>query len=265
MQTALYDTIGKTYDHTRKADAHIVDLILQYLSPDKHGLYLDVGCGSGNYTHALAERELNICGVDISQEMLAKARRKNPNLSWTLGDAKQLPFIDRFFDGAVCILATHHIQDIEKAFQEIFRVMKAGNFVIFTAFPEQMENYWLKEYFPLMMKKANQKMADLKRFSTALLDAGFQNIQVEKFSISNELQDWFLHAGKYRPEIYLDASVRAGISTFAIEENREEVVDGCEHMRQDIESGQIKQVIQSYESELGDYAFVTCSKNLKGR
>jgi ubiquinone/menaquinone biosynthesis C-methylase UbiE len=260
MQTAIYDTIGRTYDTTRKADTQIVNRIFEYLSPNKHGLYLDIGCGSGNYTHALAERGVDICGIDISHEMLAKARKKNHSLSWIQCDARSLPFANDLFNGAICILATHHIQDIEKAFQEIARVIFRGNFVIFTAFPAQMERYWLNEYFPHMMKKASQKMACLDRVSNALHNAGFQQIQVEKFHVSNELEDWFLHAGKYRPEIYLNEHVRAGISTFAMEENLEEVNHGCKQIKQDIENGKIEDIIQSYECDLGDYAFISCRK-----
>ena len=78
--------------------------------------------------------------------------------------------------------------------------------------------------------------------------------------MTKDLQDWFLHAGKYRPDIYLDPQVGAGISTFAIEENFEEIQCGCRQLQEDIESGDIDKVITSYESDLGDYAFIVCYK-----
>ncbi len=260
MQTVLYDRIGKTYDQTRQADPQIVGRILQHLSPKPDGCYLDIGCGSGNYTHALFEKGINILGIDISKKMLAKAKRKNSAINWIEGDAKSLPFQSSIFDGAICTLATHHIQDIDRAFQEVSRVLSKGKFVLFTAFPEQMDTYWLKEYFPHMLRKATQKMAGFERLSHALLQAGFKHITMDRFYVSNDLKDWFLHAGKYRPEIYLDPQVRSGISTFAIEENFEEISLGCQRLKEDIHSGKIEQVIKSYESNLGDYAFVVCEK-----
>jgi ubiquinone/menaquinone biosynthesis C-methylase UbiE len=257
---AVYDKIGKTYDQTRKPDPEITQKIIKHLSAVSDGKYLDIGCGSGNYTHAIFENGFHICGVDISEEMLGKARRKNSKIEWTLGDAKQLPFTNNQFDGATCTLATHHIKDIEKSFQEAFRVLKNGNFVIFTSFPEQMTAYWLNQYFPNMMNTATNLMHSPDRIFTALEMAGFKDIRTEKFFVSNVLQDWFLHAGKYRPHIYLDPVVRSGISTFALENNHNEVMRGCEKLYEDITSGEINKIIEIHENNLGDYVFVTCTK-----
>jgi ubiquinone/menaquinone biosynthesis C-methylase UbiE len=260
MQTAIYDKIGSTYDQTRRADPQIVSRLLDYLQPRKEGFYLDIGCGSGNYTNAIFEKGFEICGLDISTEMLKKAKQKNPHIKWIQSDACTLPFRDAIFNGAICVLATHHIRDIEAAFCEIFRVLKEGFFVVFTAFPDQMEKYWLKAYFPDAMRRASEAMATQEEMFQALRQAGFENIRKEVFYVNNELQDWFLHAGKYRPQLYLDPMVRAGISTFSLAENQEEIQRGCARLEADIASQKIESLIQSYESPLGDYAFVIGEK-----
>lgn len=260
MMSAVYDKIGKTYDQTRKADPEITKKLIKYLHPMKEGYYLDVGCGSGNYTQAIFETGSRICGVDISEEMLGKARKKNSQIEWVMGDARKLPFENNQFDGAASILATHHIKDIEQSFKEVCRVLKNGYFIIFTAFPEQMEAYWLNHYFPSMMRMASNMMHSYDRVYKALTAAGFENVETEKFFITNDLQDWFLQSGKYRPHIYLDPKVRSGISTFALEENQDEIVEGCQKLRADISSGNINKVIQSSENDLGDYVFIICKK-----
>lgn len=260
MTTAVYDEIGKTYDNTRKADPEIVRRILDHLSPSFSGRYLDIGCGSGNYTQAVFSNGFNICGIDISDEMLEKARKKHSEIEWIKGDAKSLPFQSIVFNGAISILATHHIKDIETAFRETFRVIDKGNFVIFTSFPEQIERFWLNEYFPNLMKKASTVMHRPEEIFTALKAAGFKNIKTDKFFVSNDLQDWFLHAGKYRPHIYLDPMVRSGISTFALEINQDEVLKGCDMLKHHISSGKIDNIIHSYENDLGDYTFIVSQK-----
>ncbi|HEV8051838.1 MAG TPA: class I SAM-dependent methyltransferase [Parachlamydiaceae bacterium] len=258
--TAIYNKIGKTYDFTRRADPEILSRLIQHLSPNKDLSYLDVGCGSGNYTEAIFKQGFQITGIDISEEMLRKAKLKNDSIDWIYGDARNMPFLNDSFNGATCVLATHHIKDIEIAFREVFRVIKNGSFVIFTAFPEQMKSYWLNQYFPKMMQKAQRLMASSELIAEVLFKAGFHDIKIDKFFVTKDLQDWFLHAGKYRPEIYLDPQVRAGISTFAIEDNFEEIKFGCRQLQDDIISGYIKEVITSYESELGDYAFIVGHK-----
>lgn len=258
---AVYDRIGKTYDQTRKADPEIARKIIHHLSPTKNGYYLDVGCGSGNYTCAIHENGFRMCGIDISEEMLTKAKQKNSLIQWVQGDARTLAFHDEQFDGAISTLATHHIKDIEQSFQEVFRVISQGRFVIFTSFPEQMKAWWLNRYFPNTMQRSMSKMHRRDRLISALSAAGFRDIQTDKFFISNDLQDWFLSAGKYRPHIYLDPVVRAGMSTFSLEENQEEVLKGCLKLKEDIDAGKMESIIESHESEWGDYVFISCKKD----
>jgi len=186
---SLYGKIGKTYDITRRSDPTIASRLIFHLSPKIGKNYLDIGCGSGNYTQAIYDKGFNICGLDISRQMLDLARKKNPQIQWILGDTCNLLFKEGVFDGAICVLSTHHIKDIEKAFSEVFRVMKYGSFVIFSALPEHMKKWWLCEYFPNLMRQACRDMATFDRLSQTLRDAGFQNIRTEKYFISNDLQD----------------------------------------------------------------------------
>ena len=74
MSEAVYNKIGKSYDITRKPDAQIIKTLLRLLQPQNQGRYLDLGCGSGNYTDALNKHGLAIEGVDVSEEMISKAR-----------------------------------------------------------------------------------------------------------------------------------------------------------------------------------------------
>jgi ubiquinone/menaquinone biosynthesis C-methylase UbiE len=260
MKSPVYNTIGKTYDTTRKADPIITQKIMQHLQAKPPKKYLDIGCGSGNYTGALFNQGLNIEGIDLSTEMLGKAKNKYPSISWHEGDARQLPFENNSYDGATCILATHHIKDIDAAFKEAFRVISQGRLVIFTATPEQCDHYWLKKYFPLMIEQGAELMSSFERLEQALSAAGFKNIHQDPFFVTPTLQDWFLQAGKYRPEIYLDPVVRAGISSFPLAKNQDEIEKGCAMLLADIEGNKIQDVIHSYENTLGDYLFVIAEK-----
>jgi len=256
----IYNSIGKTYDVTRKADPIITQTIIKHLCPKQNKKYLDLGCGSGNYTGALNSKGISIDGVDVSSEMLGKAKIKYPNIQWHKGDARQLPFQAESYDGAICILATHHIKNITAAFQEAFRVISHGKFVIFTAAPEQYHQYWLGEYFPKMIENECKVMTSLEKITYALSHAGFKNIDSEPFFVTNDLQDLFLYAGKYRPEIYLNPDIRAGISSFHVSSYEEEITLGLANLELDIRSGKIQKIIQESENRSGDYLFVFAEK-----
>ena len=90
-ENPTYNTIGKTYDTTRKADLEIIKLLTEYLLPKPNGKYLDIACGSGNYTTALHKQNIDICGIEISEEMLSKARKKSLDISWYQGGCKKTP------------------------------------------------------------------------------------------------------------------------------------------------------------------------------
>lgn len=260
MTNAVYNTIGKTYDNTRKADPEIAKTIAKLLQYKPNGFYLDIGCGSGNYTGALAEIGLKIEGIDLSTEMLEKAKKKYSQINFHQGDATALPFSNNKFDGAICILATHHIHNNKKLFQEAFRVINKGRFVIFTATPQQINHYWTGHYFPEMMESDKKKMTSFDEIKTDLGQAGFVDIQRSAFYVTNQLQDWFLAAGKYRPEIYLDPVVRHGISSFHLSSNPVELKNGLKQLEKDIQSGKINEIIQNYESDIGEYMFIIGEK-----
>ena len=152
MAYTSYDRIGEGYDHTRQADPYLTERILELLGSPASGEFLDIGCGTGNYSVALSERGPRITGVDPSAKMLARAASKSNRVTWVAGSVEQLPFANQQFDGAMAILTTHHWSDLAQGFREIARVLvPASPFVLFTSTPEQMRRYWLCHYFPRMM------------------------------------------------------------------------------------------------------------------
>jgi ubiquinone/menaquinone biosynthesis C-methylase UbiE len=257
---ALYDSIGKSYDTTRKSDPRIAERLLSLLRPAANGKYLDVACGTGNYTASLHKLGISIRGIDQSERMISDAKTKAPDIDWDVGDAEALPFPDGSFDGVICTLATHHFQDIQTAFSEAFRVVRRGRLVIFTAYPDQMSGYWLNEYFPIAMERASRQMLSKTALFGYLEIAGFHEIFEETFEIPHGLEDLFLHSGKHRPEIYLLPQVRAGISTFAKLASEAEIFEGCGRLERDIRSGQIDRVMSDYSNPAGDYVFVVGEK-----
>jgi len=261
---AKYDEIGAGFDDTRKADPYIASRIIHYLDIRDQGPYLDVACGTGNYTIEIAAKT-GVCfeGIDQSVTMIDIARSKDSSISWSMCNAESLPFKDGHFSGATCILAIHHFNDLERAMSEVYRVLSHGRLVIFTADKKQMEGYWLNEYFPGMMRASTEKMPDIEEVSLALKAAGFANIITEIYEVEPDLQDWFLYCGKHRPEMYLDPNIRNGSSGFAIFANRDEVEKGLERLSGDIESGRIREVIESYRNDNGDYLFIAASKGVR--
>ena len=257
----LYDSIGRNYDATRRADPHLTERLAHHLGPEDSLQYLDIASGTGNYTTALAERGGRWHGVDLSLGMLRSATRKNPRVRYFQADSAALPFRDLSFDGAICTMALHHFPDLLPVFREAGRVLRQGRLVIFTGTSEQMKGYWLNEYFPIAMARSTVQMPDFESITVALRRAGFTSVIAEPYEVRADLQDLFLYAGKHRPELYLSDLVRRGISTFSTLADQDELAAGCARLQQDIASGRIGEVMDRFKNEDGDYMLVVASKS----
>lgn len=82
---------------------------------------LDVGCGIGQFEQRLSE--LNITGLDNSEEMLEEARKRS-NKTFVFGNAENLSFDGSAFDAVFYVATLEFIDDYQKAIQETCRVTK---------------------------------------------------------------------------------------------------------------------------------------------
>lgn len=258
---AKYDRIGLAYNETRKADPYLTSALFRLLNPSKTGIYLDVGCGTGNYTSALAEKGVHLIGLDPSSTMLEKAQKQHRGMQWHIGKAESIPFDDNSMDGVLATLTLHHWDDITAGFKEIYRVLKpGGRFLFFTATPHQMEGYWLNHYFPQMLQKSIQQMSSKAAIQKMLKEALLGLVLTEKYFIQPDLQDGILYVGKHQPERYFEEGLRGGISSFSDLANRSEVANGLLQLREDIDNQSIQGIVKSYENTEGDYLFVLAEK-----
>jgi ubiquinone/menaquinone biosynthesis C-methylase UbiE len=255
-----YDSIGKDYNNTRSADPFITEALYSMLSPISGGLYLDIGCGTGNYLTAFSKKGVQFIGVDPSEVMLQQAKSKNDNTVFIQAQSESIPLPDAYFDGAIAILTMHHWDDIGKGLKEIKRVLKPGaHLACFSFTPQQVMGYWLHYYFPKMIERSSQTIPEWNEMEQLILNAGFSHIKTEPYFIKKDQQDHFLYSHKTRPEQYLRQEIRNNISSFTTFSNAEELIAGLLKLESDINSGEIKEVMGKYENDLGDYLFIAAT------
>lgn len=117
-----------------------VDGILELVGARLRGedVVLDLGCGVGRLTRVLAGRSAHVHALDVSSEMLERARELNAhltNVSWHHGDGTTLhPLQDRSVDVALSHVVFQHIPDPEVTLgyvRELGRVLKPGGWTAF--------------------------------------------------------------------------------------------------------------------------------------
>ena len=87
---------------------------------------LDPCCGTGDLAIAAARAGGRVTGLDFSEPMLERARRKAPEVEWIRGDLLELPFADASFDAATVGFGVRNVDDLQRALSELRRVLGPG-------------------------------------------------------------------------------------------------------------------------------------------
>jgi len=134
-----FDQLAATYDEAAQSHAigplvsaelyeEALAFMTQWVEPAAGEQGLDIGTGTGNLAARLhqAARNVTMCGVDQSKEMLARCRAKFPELRTKLGNAMSLPYVDEQFNFVVSAFALHHLAPEQQllALKEMTRVLR---------------------------------------------------------------------------------------------------------------------------------------------
>jgi SAM-dependent methyltransferase len=110
---------------------HLASPFLTRVNVAPGGRALDVACGTGVLTKALAEAGAHVIGLDASEGYLEAARlhRSHPNIAYEHGDIRHMRFNNGVFDAAVSTLAQDVIPEIDQVAAEMKRVTRPGGVV----------------------------------------------------------------------------------------------------------------------------------------
>jgi ubiquinone/menaquinone biosynthesis C-methylase UbiE len=90
------------------------------------GRVLEVGTGTGLVLPSYPPTVSDVVAIDIDPEMLARARRRRPDLTLLQADVQQLPFPDASFDAVVACLVFCSVEDPVRGLAELRRVLRPG-------------------------------------------------------------------------------------------------------------------------------------------
>lgn len=113
-----------------------LDFLASAVAATKDPMVLDLGCGAGHASFAVAPFAQEVVAYDITESMLgvvaaAAQERRLPNIRTQLGSVEKLPYDSERFDWIISRYSAHHWRDVLQALREIRRVMKPSGRICF--------------------------------------------------------------------------------------------------------------------------------------
>jgi demethylmenaquinone methyltransferase/2-methoxy-6-polyprenyl-1,4-benzoquinol methylase len=195
----MFDRIAPVYDVMNRIMTAGLDVRWRRLAAESvvrpGDRVLDAACGTGDL--ALADLRAGagrVTGLDFSEKMLERARRKAP-LDWVQGDMLALPFADATFDAVTVGFGVRNVDDLPLALRELRRVLQPGGRIAILEITQPrgplrpFYSLWFDRVVPLLGKALpggaayTYLPASVKRFPTSerladmLREAGFAQVR----------------------------------------------------------------------------------------
>lgn len=184
-QQRHYDRVAQSYvtnlgyPHTQEYLAYLDEHLRAVIGRRSLGVTAELCCGRGEAAHLLGSDMVSYVGVDVSSRMLAAARRDlpSPRFVFVQGDCTRLPLAASSFDTVVMLGGIHHVQDRQRLFREICRILKPDGWFYWR---EPVSDFFLWRWIRAVIYRVSPALdhdteSPLRRQDTVppLVEAGF--------------------------------------------------------------------------------------------
>ena len=206
--------IAEIYARHRGVRPELLKVLIEESGVNAGSRALEVGCGTGNYI--IATQFVSGCagqGIDISEEMLAHAERRDSPVGFSVGTAEFLDVPDGCLDFIFTVDVVHHLGSPADHYREAYRAMAPGGRVCTVTHSEDMfrDTMVLAEYFPETIEVNLDRYPSVATLHHTMSAAGFRRLREIRIAFPAEVVDSGLYARRaYSPlhEIEDDAFER---------------------------------------------------------
>jgi ubiquinone/menaquinone biosynthesis C-methylase UbiE len=178
-------------------DAALAQRIIDALGEEARGTVLDVACGPGVLSAAIAKSACEVVAFDLTAAMLEKAAQRcaaagRDNVSFREGNAADLPFAYAAFDAVVTRLSVHHFDQPTRVFAEIFRVLRPGGvFVVGDVISSEVAaESELQNAIEILRDPSHTRMLPGTELASLVARAGFAIESCATWDKPREFEEW---------------------------------------------------------------------------
>ncbi len=257
-----YTQTSASYDATRTAAGY--EIWLGHLLASERSLQslrlLDCGCGTGNYSAALAPYVGHITAIDLNQAMLEKAKQKiamhqlAERVQFEQGSMLDLPFEDGTFDAAMFNQVLHHLDwpgdsrfsGCEQAISEAARVLRPDGLLFVNACSRRQlgSGFWYYHLAPNALKDVIRQQVPSSGLKTMMQAHGF-SVTSRSVPLDATLM---AHSAYFDATGPLHAPWRAGDSFWSLAD-RSELTNALDKVRQLDAENRLQQFLDTHDAE----------------
>ena len=184
-----YDStdIAVVYDRARNHGPEVLQLWMNFVASSagdrRLSTILDLGCGTGRFTEALAAHfDAEVIGIDPSQKLLVQAQRKlhDSRVRYQHGRGEAIPLPNASVDLVFMSMSFHHFTDQKLAARECRRVLRDGSpAVVRTGTRERIRFYPYLEFFPASLPIMEDCLPTTSFLREVFESAGFSTVSFD--------------------------------------------------------------------------------------
>jgi ubiquinone/menaquinone biosynthesis C-methylase UbiE len=175
---------------------------VDFAKPQSTDVVLDIACGPGTFVLALAPRVQFVRGLDLTPEMLRRARahqteKQITNAAFVRGDAERLPFPAGTFDLVSCQCSFHHMPKPQFVLREMVRVAKPGGrlVIIDPLAPESDSKFEIYNRIELLRDPSHALTLRLTDFLRLYDEEGLEILRQSLRRRPRSFNNWMLRGG----------------------------------------------------------------------
>jgi len=187
-----YNQLAEGYARFRRVHPHVFGELNSAIQELQAARILEIGCGTGNYLHALQEATgYQAWGLDPSAEMVKRAAGHGGAALYLIARAERLPLRSEYFDLLFSVDVIHHISDRAAYYQEAFRVLKPGGRVCTVTDSEAIirRREPLAIYFPETIEVEMRRYPPIPWLSDTMRSAGFIELNEKVVETVSQITD----------------------------------------------------------------------------
>jgi len=160
--------------------------LFQELILPKRGQILDLSCGECFLLEMIQKNypNLELFGLDVSEEAIKLAKTKLPNANFITAKADETHLNSSEFDVVICSMSLHHYEKAGKTLLEVHRILKpTGKFYLMDVIPKNKLSQYIYNFIGCPEPYHFEKFYTLEEIGKLLSDAGLKIISTKSISL----------------------------------------------------------------------------------